>query len=146
MVISRTSPRRLSASIVKSSSIKSTNTTVAAMSSTPLVHATRVVNQAMKLQIPRGLSAGDTFIVTPDNGRVFTVIVPENAVAGSYIEVIVPDEVEPLTVNSSSAQNDPVITVQKTTAGAALAGALVGTLLLGPIVGILLAGGAAYAT
>ena len=114
--------------------------------STPLVHATRVLNQAMRLQIPRGLSAGDTFVVTPDNGRVFTVIVPENAVAGSYIEVIVPDEVEPVTVDSSSAQNDPVLTVHKTTAGAALAGALLGTLLMGPIVGILLAGGAAYAT
>jgi hypothetical protein len=36
----------------------------------------------MRLQIPTGLFAGDTFIVTPDNGRVFTVIVPENAIPG----------------------------------------------------------------
>ena len=60
----------------------------------PTVTATRIVNQAMRLQIPRGLIAGDTFVVTPDSGRIFTVIVPENAIPGSYIEVIVPDEVE----------------------------------------------------
>ena len=113
---------------------------------TPTVTATRVVNQAMRLQIPRGLMAGDTFVVTPDNGRVFTVIVPENAVPGSYIEVIVPDEIEAIPLDSDGKPLNPVMTVRKTTAGAALAGALLGTLLMGPIVGILLAGGAAYAT
>lgn len=110
---------------------------------TPIVVATRVVNQAMRLQIPRGLVAGDTFVVTPDSGRVFTVIVPENAAPGSYIEVIVPDEVDPVAVGPDGT---PVMTVHKSTAGAALAGALLGTLLMGPIVGILLAGGAVYAT
>eukprot|EP00596_Hydrurales_sp_CCMP1899_P011284 CAMPEP_0119051252 /NCGR_PEP_ID=MMETSP1177-20130426/72929_1 /TAXON_ID=2985 /ORGANISM="Ochromonas sp, Strain CCMP1899" /LENGTH=142 /DNA_ID=CAMNT_0007030391 /DNA_START=67 /DNA_END=492 /DNA_ORIENTATION=+ len=111
----------------------------------PTVFATRVVNQAMRLQIPTGLFAGDTFIVTPDNGRVFTVIVPENAIPGSYIEVIVPDEVEPVSHDEGSPPN-PTIAVNKTTAGAALAGGVLGTLILGPIGGVVGAMGAAYAT
>lgn len=112
----------------------------------PTVTATRIVNQAMRLQIPRGLIAGDTFVVTPDSGRIFTVIVPENAIPGSYIEVIVPDEVEASSLDADGRPLSPVMTVKKTTAGAALAGALIGTLFMGPILGILLAGGAAYAT
>jgi hypothetical protein len=111
---------------------------------TPTVVATRVVSQAMRLQIPQGLASGDTFVVTPDTGRIFTVIVPENCSAGSFIEVIVPDE-----VNSESVNSEESTTVNmsetKTRAGAALAGALIGTLLLGPIAGVVLAGGAFYA-
>lgn len=114
--------------------------------SQPTVFATRVVNQAMRLQIPRGLNAGDTFIVTPDSGRVFTVIVPDNAAPGSYIEVIVPDEVETVSSDADGNPSNPTITVNKTTAGAALAGAVFGTLILGPIGGVLCSAGAAYAT
>jgi hypothetical protein len=112
--------------------------------STPIVVATRVFSQTMRLQIPRGLSAGDTFVVTPDNGRIFTVIVPEHAMPGSYIEVIVPDEVTAESIGNDG--NYIALSTTKTSAGAALAGALVGTLLLGPIGGIILAGGAFYAT
>jgi hypothetical protein len=116
---------------------------------TPTVYATPVdspINQTMRLQIPNGLYAGDTFAVTPDNGRVFTVIVPENALPGSYIEVVVPTEgqwTSPVDANGRKTVNP---SMNKATAGAALVGGVVGTLLLGPVVGILLAGGAAFAT
>ena len=112
----------------------------------PTVTASRVVSQAMRLQIPRGLMAGDTFIVTPDTGRVFTVIVPENALPGSFIEVIVPDEITTGFVSADDNPSSVNMSVNKTRAGAALAGALIGTFLMGPIVGIIFAGGAAYAT
>ena len=90
--------------------------------------------------------AGDTFIVTPDTGRVFTVIVPENALPGSFIEVIVPDEITTGFVSADDNPSSVNMSVNKTRAGAALAGALIGTFLMGPIVGIIFAGGAAYAT
>jgi hypothetical protein len=43
-------------------------------------------------------------------------------ISGSYIEVIVPDEVEPLTFGADGNPSNPTISVNKTTAGAALAG------------------------
>jgi hypothetical protein len=94
----------------------------------------------MKIRIPRGLRTGDTFIVTQDDGRVFTVVIPEGAIPGGEIEVIVPDE-----ITTAQGTTDE-ISLKKSTAGAALAGAVVGTLILGPIGGLVLAGGAAYAT
>lgn len=42
--------------------------------------------EVMKVQIPIGLHPGDSFVVTPPDGRVFTVIVPEGAVAGAYVD------------------------------------------------------------
>ncbi len=92
-----------------------------------------------KIQIPLGLVGGDSFIVTPDNGRIFTVVVPEGAVGGDYVQVIVPQDQY---VDSQQ----PYINVSRATVGAAVLGAVVGTLILGPICGVVLAGGAAYAT
>jgi hypothetical protein len=99
-----------------------------------------VVNsQVMRIQIPIGLSAGDSFIVTPTNGRVFTVIVPEGAPGGSFIQVIVPDEAQ-------AVQPKDGVKLTKATIGAAVVGGVIGAVVLGPVCGLLLAGGAAYAT
>jgi len=43
--------------------------------------------EVMKVQIPNGLYPGDSFVVTPPDGRVFTVVVPEGAVAGTFVDV-----------------------------------------------------------
>jgi hypothetical protein len=108
----------------------------------PLAFAEAVENQQKitKVQIPLGLVGGDSFIVTPDNGRIFTVVVPEGAQGGSFIQVIVPDD-----QNTSDLQQ-PFVKLSKATVGAAVLGGVVGTLILGPICGVILAGGAAYAT
>jgi hypothetical protein len=116
------------------------------ISATPIDAA--VNNQTLRVQIPVGLNAGDTLTVTlggthavDGTVKTFTVIVPENAFPGSYIEVVVPIRSPPLLVDA-----DRLSTLHQATAGAALVGAVVGTVFLGPLVGILLAGGAAAAT
>eukprot|EP01038_Epipyxis_sp_PR26KG_P007508 gene7508-10230_t len=96
-----------------------------------------VPNQNMKIQIPPGLREGDSFIVTPDDGRVFTVVVPEGVIGGSYIEVIIPDE-------RAVHEKSDGITISKAAIGAAVVGGVIGAVLVGPITGLVLAGGAAY--
>jgi hypothetical protein len=114
------------------------------MSSSDPVAATAVPvlpGNAVRVRIPTGLKPGDSFVVARDDGKTFTVIIPEGALPDGEIEVIVP-VADTTTVHATSDE----IAIKKTTAGAALAGAVVGTLILGPIGGLLLAGGAAYAT
>jgi hypothetical protein len=82
----------------------------------------------MQVQVPQGLKAGDTFVFNET-----TVEVPEGVEDGAYIEVVTRGELSP--DNTCS-----------TAVGAAVAGAIVGTIVLGPLVGVALAGGAAYAT
>lgn len=112
--------------------------------------ATAMDDQILKIQIPDGLIAGDSFIVTPPQGRVFTVIVPEGARGGMMVDVMVPDEIEtthsPLSKSSSSSssKDQDAVKVNKATLGAALVGGIVGCAILGPIAGIALAGAAAY--
>ena len=97
----------------------------------------------VRIRIPDGLRVGDTFVVTQDDGRVFTVVVPEGAFPGCELEVVVPE-----TAQSSGPYPPPneEMHVKKSTAGAAVAGAVVGAIVLGPVGALLLAGGAAYAT
>ena len=109
---------------------------------TPEAVANVVDSQVMKIQIPLGLKVGDSFIVTPHNGRVFTVIVPQGASGGGFIEVIVPDEV----LSNHADEQKPFVQVSKATVGAAVVAGVIGTVVLGPVIGIVLAGGAAYAT
>jgi hypothetical protein len=52
-----------------------------------ILQAEIIDNQVQKIQIPCGLQPGDSFIVTPANGRIFTVIVPEGAEPGNFIQV-----------------------------------------------------------
>lgn len=110
------------------------------MSSQPTAVAQAVESQVTNVQIPLGLNPGDSFIVTPENGRVFTVIVPEGSSGGTFIQVIVPDEVE------SVHSQEKFVKVSKATLGAAVVGGVIGTLILGPIGGLIVGGGAAYAT
>jgi hypothetical protein len=127
-----------------------------------------VESQVSKILIPPGLSPGDTFIYTPENGRAITVVVPEGSSPGTYINIVSPDEVvvaadskkQPAgatgrPVRSVSSRNkDGVgistdsqnINIGKATAGAALIGGVLGAVVLGPIGALVLAGGAAYAT
>jgi hypothetical protein len=116
------------------------------------VEATPVeIPAVLKVQVPQGLSPGDTFIVTPSDGRVFTVIVPDGATPGTWIEVIMPTEVEGV-VNNESSKDSPTFKVPKAAAGAAVAGGVVGGLLCmtigAPVIlGAAVAGGlGAYAT
>ncbi len=108
----------------------------------PEAVANVVDSQVTKIQIPLGLKPGDSFIVTPANGRVFTVIVPEGASGGGFIEVIVPDEAESHSVNGQK----PFVQISKATVGAAVLAGVVGAIVVGPVVGLVMAGGAAYAT
>jgi len=111
------------------------------MDETPIV--ARVVEDPVKrIQIPPNLRPGDSFIVTPDYGTPFTVIVPEGAIPGTYINVIVPAEAE---VVGENTRNNNTLKIDKATAGAALVGGVVGAVCFGAIGGILLAGGVAYA-
>jgi uncharacterized membrane protein len=82
----------------------------------------------MQVQVPQGLKAGDTFVVNET-----IVEVPEGVEDGAHIEVLSRNEHSPDKTCS-------------TAAGAAVAGAIVGTIVMGPLVGVALAGGAAYAT
>mmetsp|Transcript_18261 Transcript_18261/g.16554 ORF Transcript_18261/g.16554 Transcript_18261/m.16554 type:complete len:152 (-) Transcript_18261:51-506(-) len=107
-----------------------------------LAEAIPVDSQIMKVSIPSGLKPGDSFIVTPKNGRVFTVIVPEGYVAGKTIEVVVPDEV--IIPDDDSDDNHSSVSFKKATVGAAIVGGAIGLCLLGPIGGLCLGGGAAY--
>ncbi len=111
------------------------------MSSSTVAHV--VDSQISRIQIPLGLRPGDSFIVTPTNGRVFTVIVPEGALGGSFIEVIVPDETK-LSATNGDKKNS--LSISKATVVAAVVAGVVGAVFVGPVVGLLLAGGAAYAT
>ena len=112
-----------------------------------------VPNQEKKIMIPPGLSPGDTFIYTPENGRSITVVVPENARSGMYLNIVVPDEVlversdadEPARKTTAS-DDSSNIKISKATAGAAIVGGLVGAVVFGPVGAVVLAGGAAYAT
>ena len=44
-------------------------------------------NRVMRLEIPQGLKPGETFLVTPPTGRVFTVIVPVGGVPGGILPI-----------------------------------------------------------
>lgn len=82
-----------------------------------------------------GLNPGESFIVTPANGRSFSVQVPKGAVGGDFIEITIPQDGE-----------NKNVSVSKAAVGAAVVGGVVGLIVLGPIGAIVLAGGAAYCT
>ena len=104
------------------------------------VQAHAVVDQAVKIQVPPGLRPGDSFIVTPPNGRTFTVVVPEGAEPGSFISVVIPDETAPATSTTGYSRNH----VSKAAVGAAVVGGVVGGLVFGTVGAVVLAGGAVY--
>lgn len=104
-----------------------------------------MVGEPMKcVQIPPGLRPGDSFIVTPDDCPAFTVVVPEGASAGMFVNVIVPMDSQPAHTSPPRQKRD-YLQVDKAVVGAAIVGGIVGVCVLGTIGGVVLAGGAAYA-
>ena len=101
--------------------------------------ATLVDEPVKRVQIPHGMRPGDSFVVT-EFGTPFTVVVPEGVTGGSFVNVYVPQEA---TVVESDSKGK--FKVDKSMAGAAVVGGVVGLVLFGPIVGAVLAGGAAFA-
>jgi hypothetical protein len=115
------------------------------------VYASQVIepqsNSSFRAQIPQGLHPGDTFAVTDGaSGKTFNVVVPPGVSPGSFIAVIIPPEIGEENDSDAMALRSCSPHLTKTNVGAALAGALVGTLILGPIGGIIIGSGAAYAT
>lgn len=82
-----------------------------------------------------GLKPGESFIVTPPNGRAFSVEVPKGSVGGDFIEISIPQE-----------SDNKNVSFTKAAVGAAVVGGVVGLIVLGPIGAVVLAGGAAYCT
>lgn len=104
--------------------------------------ATVVEDPIKRIQVPPNCKAGDSFIVT-DYGVPFTVIVPEGATSGSYLNVVVPQEATVVAEDTTNTRGK--MKIDKAVAGAAILGVVVGTLVAGPIVGVIAAGGAAFA-
>mmetsp|Transcript_24089 Transcript_24089/g.26360 ORF Transcript_24089/g.26360 Transcript_24089/m.26360 type:complete len:158 (+) Transcript_24089:114-587(+) len=107
--------------------------------------ATVVEDPIKRIQVPPNCKAGDSFIVT-DYGVPFTVIVPEGATPGAYLNVVVPQEATVVGADDTNTQNTRgKLKIDKAVAGAAILGVVVGTLVAGPIIGVIAAGGAAFA-
>lgn len=107
----------------------------------------RMVGEPMKcVQIPPGLRPGDVFIVTPDDCPSFTVVVPEGASPGMFVNVVVPISSQPANNDATPPlQKRDYLQVDKAVVGAAIVGGVVGVCVLGTVGAVVLAGGAAYA-
>lgn len=119
------------------------------MESNPSIQAAPVIASTVhdpvkRIQIPPNLRVGDTFIVNPEDGPPFTVVVPEGAPPGSFINIVVPLQANILASDGDSSNQKVVLEIDKSVVGAAVFGAIVGTVLIGPVVGMALAGGVAY--
>ncbi len=85
--------------------------------------------------------------MTPVNGNPFSVVVPKGCAPGTFINVAVPtaSQVAPNAVISAESDETTCrVTMSKTVMGAAVAGGIVGGILLGTVGGIVLAGAAGY--
>jgi hypothetical protein len=129
------------------------------MITTPVAQV--VDNSVLKVKIPVGKKAGDSFVIKTSTGNEYTVIVPAGCTSGDVIDIMIPSinhsttatattSVEYTTLSSPTSgetrqQHDlSTVTVTKAAAGAGLAGLVVGTCLLGPVIGILVGVGTAY--
>lgn len=103
-----------------------------------------ITDPVRRVQIPDGAQPGDMFLVSNDgNGRPFTVIVPQGASPGSFIDVLIPSN-----ETGKEDDNDEIprgfCGADRAVTGAAIAGGIIGGLTLGIVGGIVLAGGAAF--
>ncbi|RYY87898.1 hypothetical protein EON63_03280 [archaeon] len=94
-----------------------------------------------KIQIPANLRSGDSFIFQdPEVGPV-TIVIPQNAIPGGYINVIMPSKVDE---DGDTTQCERPIMMDRATIGATVAGGLLGVILAGSVGCFVCAGGAAY--
>ena len=115
-----------------------------------------VADEIVQIIIPSNSEAGDKINVRVLDGRTFEVIIPPNCKAGEPLNVLVPP-IPPVAVTSTNI-NPPVVNAAavstnisemseaKKSLGAAGVACAAGVLLSGPVVGVILAGGAVYAT
>lgn len=107
---------------------------------------------AITVQVPEGLKAGDSFPVSAPSRSgsgdiTFRAIVPEGMYGGCFIDVYVPEDGsdEAVVGTPSAERNRNTVCLKKSTVGAAIAGGVVGVLLMGTVGGFILAGGAVAA-
>lgn len=100
---------------------------------------------AVECTIPADGRVGEPMHVRMDDGRVFTVIIPENYRPGDQMAVTIPRTPADGAVITTTTETSTFTTNQRAI-GAAATGAIVGTLLVGPLVGVVVAGAAVYAT
>ncbi len=126
----------------------SANTSVATHDNQPPIEVpvAAVVEEPIKrVQVPPNMRPGDSFIVT-EYGVPFTVVVPEGAPPGTYLNVLLPSEATIVGGDGGSVSGEGdrrKVKIDKGVAGAAIIGAAVGAIVLGPIAAVVLAGGAA---
>eukprot|EP01031_Cornospumella_fuschlensis_P037640 gene37640-45726_t len=107
----------------------------------PEVYATVVQDPLKRIQIPANLRPGDSFIYQdPELGPV-TIVVPQSAVPGGFINVIMPAKVEE---DVDASQCERPVVMDRATIGATIAGGLLGVILAGSVGCFVCAGGAAY--
>lgn len=112
------------------------------------MNSTTVVNsdEVVQIIIPSNSRPGDKINVRVLDGRTFQVTVPNGCSEGDALNVIVPATTSIAIDNSTVSTHTTEISENKKVLGAAGVAAAAGVLLSGPIVGVVLAGGAVYAT
>ena len=112
------------------------------------MNSTTVVNsdEVVQIIIPSNSRPGDKINVRVLDGRTFQVTIPNGCSEGDALNVIVPTTPSIAIDNSTVSTHTTEITENKKILGAAGVAAAAGVLISGPLVGVVLAGGAVYAT
>jgi len=87
------------------------------------------------VQIPVGAVPGGSFEFIAANGKTILVSVPTDAIPGGFIDVCIDEDED---------DEDIELRMKKSTIGAAVAGGILGSIMLGPFIGVALAIGAGY--
>jgi hypothetical protein len=98
--------------------------------------------ETIETYVPAGIKPGESMNVQTEDGRIFSVVVPEGLQVGDKLRVSVSHS----SGSSQVMSHNKEYSDSQKSIGAAAAGAVIGTLLLGPIVGVVVAGVAVYAT
>jgi hypothetical protein len=101
--------------------------------------------ETIECTVPAGITSGELMNVQTQDGRIYSVQVPQGYSSGDLLRVAVTrscsdgDSVQVMSQQHSYSNTQQTI-------GVAAASAIVGTLLVGPIVGVVVAGVAVYAS
>lgn len=106
--------------------------------------AAKVIPNAIHIQVPLHVREGEQFQVTPTKGEPFVVTVPKGYDPGNDITIIPPAAIHRLRDDKSDLVCE--FSVNKTVAGAVIAGAITGSLLFGFAGTVILACAAGYST